>query len=81
MPSDQYVNMVERLANRYQLSEHLMSQMLQMMNDEVQYGEHTMKDDRYSVVVVKRETDFDVKLFSARITNYVKARENIIHID
>ena len=79
LPSGQYCNMVERLANRYELSENLTSQMLQMMNDEVQCGEYSMEDDRYSVVVVKRETDFDIKLFSARITNY--ARENLVRIE
>ena len=62
--------MVERLSKRYGLSESVTSQMLQIHEDHVRCGEHFLKDDVYAVTVVKRETDFDLKLFRASITEY-----------
>ena len=66
--------MVERLSTRYELSENITSEMLQIMDNDVPCGEHQLKDENYSVLVVKRETDFDVKLFRASITDYTRER-------
>jgi hypothetical protein len=66
--------MVERLSTRYELSENITFEMLQIMDKSVPCGEHQLKDENYSVLVVKRETDFDVKLFRASITDYTRER-------
>ena len=68
--------MVDRLSTRYDLSEYITSQMLRIMDNDVQCGEYSLKDDKYSVLVVKRETDFDVKLIRASITEY--NREGVV---
>ncbi|CAB4023282.1 Hypothetical predicted protein [Paramuricea clavata] len=70
----EYAHMVERLSTRYKLSENITSQMLQKMDNDVPCGEHPLKDENYSVLVVKRETDFDVKLFRASFTDYTRER-------
>ena len=61
--------MVGRLSTRHGLSESLTKQMLQIAENDNPCGEHTLEDEKYSVTVVKRETDFDVRLIAARI-NY-----------
>ena len=71
--------MVERLAHRYGLSENTKSQMLHIMDNSIESGEYALTDVVYSVIVVKRETDFDVKLFRASITGYTK--EGAVRID
>ena len=69
IPREKYAYMVERLSTRHGLSGSLTKQMLQVAeNDIYPCGEHTLRDDRYSVTVVKRETDFDVILIEARIS-------------
>ena len=64
---EKYAYMVERLSTRHGLSGSLTQQMLQIAESDSPCGEHTLQDDRCSVTVVKRETDFDVRLIEARI--------------
>lgn len=59
--------MIEKLSARYELSENVTSQMLNILDD-VGHCEYSLKDDKYSVMVVKRENDFDIKLYRAVMT-------------
>ena len=68
--------MVERLSSRYKLSEAVKFKMLQLMNDDVPCGEFAVQDNNYSVVVMKRENEFDVRLFQGIIKGYASCIES-----
>ena len=62
--------MIEKLSARYELSENITLQMLHIMDDDVPDCEYSLKDEKYSATVVKRENDFDIELYRAVITEY-----------
>ena len=54
--------MIKRLSKRYELSEHVTSQLVHIMNHPTQTGDFNHEDDKYCVNVRIRETDFDIHL-------------------
>ena len=46
--------------------------MLHIMDDDIQECECSLKDEKYAVTVVKRENDFDIKLYRAVMTEYTE---------
>ncbi|XP_028410877.1 uncharacterized protein LOC114533543 [Dendronephthya gigantea] len=67
---DEYPLMVERLSSRYKLSETVKFKMLQLMDNDFPCGEFAMEDNNYSIVVLKRENEFDIRLFQGIIKGY-----------
>ena len=62
-------DVIERLSKRYGLSEDVQTEILLIIDDPAQTGEFSFggEDEKYSVNVRMRETDFDIHLHSCQI--------------
>ncbi len=52
--------MIEKLSRRYELSEKVTSEILRIVNDEAQTGLFPFEDEKYSVNLRIRPTEFDI---------------------
>ena len=65
---EKFEAVVERLSERYELSDRLKNEILEVKRSETQRGEVRLQDDNHCAIVVKGETWLDLYISTASIT-------------
>ena len=65
---EKFEAVVEKLSERYELSDRLKNEILEVKRSETQRGEVRLQDDSHCAIVVKGETSLDLYISTASIT-------------